>query len=82
MDFSSLKYISTDAPTTDELELLNESRIRVAQIIRARWIILGILAVYGAVPYVIFHYYSIDLSSVDTLQVGLPGPRLVRDGDL
>ena len=72
MDFSSLKYISTDAPTTDELELLNESRIRVAQIIRARWIILGILAVYGAVPYIIFHYYSIDLSTVTTLQVVFP----------
>lgn len=72
MDFSKLKYISTDAPTTDELELLNESRVRVAQIIRARWIILGILAVYGAVPYVIFHHYSIDLSSVDTIQVVFP----------
>src|SRR5659263_129398 len=54
MDFSRLKYISTDAPTTDELELLNKSRVRIAQVIRARWIILGILAVYGAVPYAIF----------------------------
>ena len=72
MDFSRLKYVSTDAPTTDELELLNESRVRIAQIIRARWIILGILAAYGAVPYVIFQYYSIDLSSVDTLQVVFP----------
>ena len=72
MDFSRLKYISTDAPTTDELELLNESRVRVGQVIRARWIILGILAAYGVVPYAIFHYYSIDLSSIHTLQFVFP----------
>ena len=72
MDFSNLKYISTDVPTTDELERLNESKDRIAQVIRARWIILGILAAYGVVPYVIFQYYSIDLSSVTTLQCVFP----------
>ena len=72
MDFSKLKYISTDVPTTDELELLNESRVRIAQVIRSRWIILGILAAYGVVPYVLFQYYSIDLSSVTTLQCVFP----------
>ena len=72
MDFSNLKYISTDAPTTDELELLNESKVRIAQVVRARWIILGILAAYGVVPYVIFDYYSVDISSVNTLQVVFP----------
>jgi diguanylate cyclase (GGDEF)-like protein len=72
MDFSSLKYISTDAPTTDELELLNESKVRVARIIRARWIILGILAAYAVVPCVIFHHYSIDLGSIEPLQVVFP----------
>jgi len=72
MDFSKLKYISTDAPTTDELELLNESGIRIAQVIQARWIILGILAAYGVVPYVIFQHYSIDLSSISTLQCVFP----------
>ena len=72
MDFSKLKYISTDAPTTDELELLNESSIRIAQVIRARWIILGILAAYGIVPYVIFQHYSIDLSSISTMQCVFP----------
>ena len=72
MDFSRLKYISTDAPTTDELEQLNESRVRIAQVIRARWIILGILAVYGVVPYAIFQYYSIDLGSMSTLQFVFP----------
>lgn len=72
MDFSNLKYISTDAPTTDELELLNESKVRIAQVVRARWIILGILATYGIVPYAIFDYYSVDISSVNTLQVVFP----------
>ena len=72
MDFSKLKYISTDAPTTDELELFNESRVRVARVIRARWIILGILAAYGIIPYVFFEQYSVDLSSITTLQCVFP----------
>ncbi|MBE0569886.1 MAG: GGDEF domain-containing protein [Deltaproteobacteria bacterium] len=72
MGFSKLKYVSTDAPTTDELELLNESRVRIVQVIRARWIVLGILAAYGIVPYFIFQYYSIDLGSLSTLQFVFP----------
>jgi len=72
LDFSKLKYISTDAPTTDELELFNESRVRVARVIRARWIILGILAAYGIIPYVFFEHYSVDLSSITTLQCVFP----------
>jgi diguanylate cyclase (GGDEF)-like protein len=72
MDFSRLKYISTDAPTTVELELLNESRAKISQIIRARWIILGILAAYGVVPFFFFQRYSIDLSSITTLQCVFP----------
>ena len=72
MDFSKLKYISTDAPTTVELELLNESREKISQIIRARWIILGILAAYGVVPFFFFQRYSIDLSSITTLQCVFP----------
>jgi hypothetical protein len=70
MDFSKLKYISTDAPTTDELELLNESSVRISQVIRARWIILGILALFGIVPYAIFQYYSIDLGEEQSDRVG------------
>ena len=82
MDFSKLKYISTEAPTTDELELLNESRVRIVQIIRARWIILGILAAYGVVPYVIFQSLFHRPQFGHHPAVRLPGPRLVRDGDL
>jgi len=72
MDLSKLKYITTDAPTTDELELLNESRIRIGQVIQARWIILGILAAYGILPWFIFQHYSIDLSALSTLQFVFP----------
>lgn len=72
MDLSALKYVSTDAPTTDELELLNQSRVRVGQVIRARWIILGILAAYGVLPWFIFQHYSIDLSGLSTLQFVFP----------
>ncbi|MBE0602102.1 MAG: GGDEF domain-containing protein [Deltaproteobacteria bacterium] len=72
MDFSSLKFVSTDAPTTDELELLNESRVRIGQVIQARWIILGILAAYGVIPYVIFQHYAIDLGSLTTVQFVFP----------
>jgi diguanylate cyclase (GGDEF)-like protein len=72
MDFSALKYVSTDAPTTHELELLNESRDRVAQVIRARWILLGILAAYAVVPYFFFQRYSVDLGTVTALQCVFP----------
>ena len=67
-----MKYISSDAPTMEELEIFNESRERVAMVIRARWIILGILALYGVVPFVAFRYHAIDLGSVTTLQCVFP----------
>jgi diguanylate cyclase (GGDEF)-like protein len=68
----NLKYISSDSPTTEELELFKESRERVGMVIRARWIILAILAVYGVVPYVTFRHYSVDISDITTLQCVFP----------
>jgi diguanylate cyclase (GGDEF)-like protein len=67
-----LKFISSDSPTTEELELFKESRERVGMVVRARWIILGILAVYGVVPYLTFRFYSVDISAVTTLQCVFP----------
>jgi diguanylate cyclase (GGDEF)-like protein len=67
-----LVYISSDAPTMDELELLNDSRERIGLIIRARWIILGVLATYGIIPYMVFRHYSIDLGSITPLQCVFP----------
>ena len=68
----NLKFISSDSPTTEELDLFKESRDRVGMIIRARWIILAILAVYGVVPYVTFRHYSVDISDITTLQCVFP----------
>jgi len=68
----SLKFLSSDAPTTEELELFKESRERVGMVIRARWIILGILAVYGVVPYIAFRYHSVDPGDITTLQCVFP----------
>jgi diguanylate cyclase (GGDEF)-like protein len=68
----NLKYISSDSPTTEELELFKESRERVGMVIRARWIILAILAAYAVVPYVTFRHYSVDVSAVTTLQCVFP----------
>ena len=67
-----MKYISSDSPTMEELEIFNESRERVAMVIRARWIILGILALYGIVPFVAFRYHAIDLGAITTLQCVFP----------
>ena len=67
-----LKYISTDAPTTEELERFKDSRERTARVIRARWIILGILALYGVVPYLAFREDSVELGAITTLQCVFP----------
>jgi len=63
-----LKYIYNDAPTTEELDLFKESRERITMIIRSRWILLGILAAYGMIPYVVFQRYSIDLGAITNAQ--------------
>src|SRR5512139_1779818 len=70
--FRQLMYISSDAPTTEDLELFKESRERAARVIRARWIVLGILALYGVVPYAAFRYHAVDLGTVTPLQSVFP----------
>jgi uncharacterized protein involved in exopolysaccharide biosynthesis len=45
--WKNLFLVSSDVPTTEELELLKDARERVGLVIRARWIILGMLALYG-----------------------------------
>jgi hypothetical protein len=42
-----LMFFSGDIPTAEELELLKDARARVGMVIKARWAILGILALYG-----------------------------------
>jgi hypothetical protein len=73
MDLSKLKYITTDAPTTDELELLNESRSGSARSSRARLDHPRILAAYGILPLVHLQHYSIDpQQALSTAPVRLP----------
>jgi diguanylate cyclase (GGDEF)-like protein len=67
-----LKFISSDTPTTEELELFNASRERVAMVIRARWIILGVLALFGVVPFIVLRNHSVDLGAVSTAQCAFP----------
>ena len=50
-------YVSGDAPTSVELEMLKEGRERVGLVIRARWIVLGILAAYGIIPFIYFQCF-------------------------
>lgn len=59
-----MTYSAGDAPSTEELVLLKESRERVGLVIRARWAILAILAVYGLYVYFFFRHESADFSAV------------------
>jgi len=53
-----------DAPSTEELVLLKESRERVGLVIRARWAVLAILAFYALYAYFFFQHESADFSSL------------------
>lgn len=57
-------FASGDVPTTEELEMLKDARERVGLVIRARWILLGILALYGAAAFVFYNHFSADLARV------------------
>jgi len=60
----SLTYISGEVPTSEELLLLNEARQRVGLVIRARWVVLGILASYGVFIAVLYRHVSADAAAV------------------
>src|SRR5512143_2778983 len=60
----SLTYLSGEVPTSDDLLLLNEARQRVGLVIRARWVLLGILAVYGAFIAVFYRHASADAAAI------------------
>src|SRR5512145_442924 len=62
-----LTYISGEVPTSEELLLLGEARQRVGLVIRARWILLGILAVYAAITAVFYSHASADTAAVTPL---------------
>jgi diguanylate cyclase (GGDEF)-like protein len=59
--------VAGDVPTTEELELLKDSRERVGLVIRARWIILGSLALFALVVIVFFQHSSADVARLTPL---------------
>ncbi len=59
-----LTYISGEVPTSEELLLLNEARQRVGLVIRARWVLLGILAVYGLFIAAFYRHASADAAGI------------------
>ncbi len=63
----SLFFVSGDVPTTEELEMLKDARKRVGTVIRARWIVLGILAAFGVAALVFYQHSSADLARISPL---------------
>lgn len=59
-----MTYTAGEAPSTEELILLQETRERVGHVIRVRWVILAFLAVYGAYTYFFFQHGSADFSAI------------------
>ncbi len=47
-------YVTSDVPTTEELEQLKEARRRVFLVIKMRWVLLGVFLLYGI--YAAFFY--------------------------
>lgn len=68
----NISFISGDAPTSEELEQLQKSKERIGLVIRARWIVLGILAAYGVIPYIFFQHSSADIISITALHCIIP----------
>ncbi len=60
----NLTYVASEVPTSEELLLLNEARQRVGLVIRARWVLLGILAAYGAFIAVFYRHASADAEAI------------------
>ncbi len=60
----SLTYVSGEVPTSEELLLVSEARQRVGLVIRARWVLLAILAAYGAFVAIVYRHVSADTAAV------------------
>ncbi|MBF8258643.1 MAG: GGDEF protein [Actinobacteria bacterium] len=65
--WNKINIVSSEVPTTEELEMLKEARERVGLIIKARWVILAILALYGVLVFLFFQHSSADMSRVTPL---------------
>jgi diguanylate cyclase (GGDEF)-like protein len=56
--------VSGEAPTAAELEWMKEARGRVGMVIRARWVILAVLAAYAVYVYLFFLHATADALNV------------------
>ena len=67
-----MKIRPGEIPTTEELEFIKENRERVELVIRTRWILLVILAVYGIFVHVVFRNDSADAESLTLVHIVAP----------
>ncbi|MGE5663379.1 MAG: hypothetical protein ACM31I_03500, partial [Deltaproteobacteria bacterium] len=59
-----LTYVAGEVPTSEELLVLSEARQRVGLVIRARWVLLGILATYGIFVALFYRHASADSAAI------------------
>ncbi len=67
-----MKDITGDVPTTEQLEFLKENRERVGLVIRARWVLLLILSIYGVIVHIFFQHESADVESLTVVHLVAP----------
>jgi diguanylate cyclase (GGDEF)-like protein len=67
-----LRLPAGDIPTTEELERLGEERRRVELVIRARWALLAIMALFGGLAIVFFQHSSASAADIPLYQKLVP----------
>lgn len=67
-----MKIRAGDIPTTEELEFIKENRERVELVIRTRWVLLVILALYGVYVHIFFQHESADEESLTLVHLVAP----------
>jgi len=67
-----MREFTGDVPTTEQLEFIKENRERVGLVIRARWILLLILSIYGVIVHIFFQHKSADVESLTVVHLVAP----------
>ena len=75
--WKKLTFFSGDEPTSDELMMLKESRQRIEMVIRARWVILAILAAYGLFTFLFYRHAAADVAALTPLHRSVAGGALL-----
>ncbi len=63
-------YLSSDVPSTEELEKLREARERVLLVIKTRWVLLAVFLIYGL--YAAFFYSLESISKLSSIHKAVP----------